>query len=133
MELIEKEKVSISEVSLAKVASEYVEYVRRLGAIHPDELGVVAMHEHIFWGPPGWEYDPYWWFSKTAAYEKAHKDLSDFRILGGNTFVDLSGLGLGRHLPTYIELSKSSGVNVVACTGFWAERGIAPFFLEKSR
>ena len=38
LELIEKERVSISEVSLAKVASEYVEYVRRLGAIHPDEL-----------------------------------------------------------------------------------------------
>ena len=47
-----------------------------LGPIHPDELGLTAMHEHIFWGPPGWEYDPHWWFSKTAAYEKAHKDLS---------------------------------------------------------
>ena len=102
-----------------------------LGPIHPDELGLTAMHEHIFWGPPGWEYDPHWWFSKTAAYEKAHKDLSDFRILGGNTFVDLSGLGLGRDLPAYIELAKSSGLNIVACTGFWAERGIAPFFLDK--
>jgi len=36
--LIEKEKLAISEISLAKVADEYLSYVKSLGAINPDEL-----------------------------------------------------------------------------------------------
>lgn len=38
LELIEKEKLSISEVSLAKVADEYLLHVKSLRAINPDEL-----------------------------------------------------------------------------------------------
>lgn len=38
LELIEKEELSVSEVSLAKVTDEYVSYVKSLGAVDPDEL-----------------------------------------------------------------------------------------------
>lgn len=38
LELIEKEKLAISEISLAKVADEYLSHVKSLGAINPDEL-----------------------------------------------------------------------------------------------
>ena len=38
VELIEKERIAISEVSLARVADEYLLYVRGLGAIDPEEL-----------------------------------------------------------------------------------------------
>ena len=38
LELIEKEKLAISEISLAKVADEYLLHVKSLGAINPDEL-----------------------------------------------------------------------------------------------
>lgn len=37
-ELVEKEKLAISEVSLAAVADDYLGYVRGLGAIDPEEL-----------------------------------------------------------------------------------------------
>lgn len=38
LELIEKEKLSISEISLARVAEEYIEYVRSLEHIDPEQL-----------------------------------------------------------------------------------------------
>lgn len=38
LELIEKEKLSISEVSLAKIADEYVKYVKSLEKIDPESL-----------------------------------------------------------------------------------------------
>lgn len=38
LDLIEKETLSISEISLSKVADEYLAHVKTLGAINPDEL-----------------------------------------------------------------------------------------------
>lgn len=39
LELIEKEKLSISEISLGRVADEYLQHVKNLGKIDPEELG----------------------------------------------------------------------------------------------
>ncbi|QQG45302.1 MAG: segregation/condensation protein A [Candidatus Sungiibacteriota bacterium] len=38
LELIEKEKLSISEISLAKVTDEYITYIKSLGKIDPEQL-----------------------------------------------------------------------------------------------
>jgi len=38
LNLLEKEKLSISDISLAKVADEYLSYIRKLEAIDPEEL-----------------------------------------------------------------------------------------------
>ncbi|MBI2911234.1 MAG: hypothetical protein HYY05_03765 [Chloroflexi bacterium] len=94
-----------------------------LGPIHPDQMGLTAEHEHILWGPPGWEYDPEWWWYWGKVYERCHQDLVEFKNLGGGTLVDVSGIGLGRDVELYSLLQKTSGVNVVLCTGFWPERG----------
>ncbi|MFQ5879997.1 MAG: phosphotriesterase [Dehalococcoidia bacterium] len=99
-----------------------------LGPIHPDEMGIAALHEHILWGPAGWEYDPDWWFSPPKVFEKCCTDLLDFKSLGGRTLVDVSGIGLGRDVELYALISKSAGVHIVACTGFWAEMGILGYF-----
>jgi len=102
-----------------------------LGPIHPDELGVTACHEHIFWGPPGWEYDPEWWFHYPKVFAKCLADLVEYRELGGKTIVDCSGIGLGRDVELYRMFSKYSGVHVVLSTGFWAEGGIYNYFLDR--
>lgn len=99
-----------------------------LGPIHPDEMGITAEHEHILWGPPGWEYDPEWWWHWPKVYERCYLDLVEFKGLGGGTLVDVSGIGLGRDVEFYALLSRVSGVHVVLCTGFWAERGILGYF-----
>jgi phosphotriesterase-related protein len=102
-----------------------------LGPIHPDQMGFTAMHEHVMWGPPGWQYDPDWWWSLPRVFEKCTQDFIDFRQLGGGTFVDVSGIGLGRDLDFYVNLARASRVNLVACTGFWADQGILPYFRVK--
>ena len=101
------------------------------GAIHPDELGVTSCHEHIFWGPPGWEFDPEWWFHWPKVFTKCLADMAEWRDLSGKTIVEVSGIGLGRDIEFYRMLSRYSGVNVVLSTGFWAETGIYNYFLEK--
>ncbi|MFC1893623.1 phosphotriesterase [Chloroflexota bacterium] len=102
-----------------------------LGPIHPEEIGITAMHEHIMWGPPGWEYDPAAWFDMPKTFEKCFHELMDFKLLGGCTYVDCSGIGLGRDLDIYVKLASSTGLNIVASTGFWADEGISPHFHSK--
>ncbi|MFC1893063.1 phosphotriesterase [Chloroflexota bacterium] len=102
-----------------------------LGSIHPDEMGVTSPHEHILWGPPGWEYDPEWWFHYPKVLEKCVVDMKAFRELGGKTTVDCAGIGLGRDVEFYRMVSKYSGVNVVVSTGFWQDTGIYNYFRDK--
>jgi len=102
-----------------------------LGPISPSELGPTSSHEHVFWGPPGWEFDPEWWFHTPKVFEKCLNDLKEYRALGGKTFVDCTGIGLGRDLHLYRMLSKHSGVNIITATGFWAETGIYNHFRDK--
>lgn len=107
----------------------YVQTV--LGPIHPDEMGVTLMHEHVGWGVPGWEYDTAWWFDPIRRFETTERDLRDLKLAGGDTFVDCSGIGLGRDAYLYTNLAKSSGVHIVASTGFWADQGILGHFRTK--
>lgn len=102
-----------------------------LGPIHPDEMGVTSPHEHILWGPPGWEYDPEWWFHYPKVFAKCLGDLVEWRELGGKTIVDCSGIGLGRDVELYRMLSRYSGVHVLVSTGFWADGGIYNHFRAK--
>jgi predicted metal-dependent phosphotriesterase family hydrolase len=102
-----------------------------LGPIHPDELGVTGMHEHIVWGPPGWEFDPEWFFNYPKVFAKCLADLAEYRELGGRTIVCCSGIGLGRDVEFYRMLSRYSGVHIVVPTGFWAAAGMYSYFAAK--
>ena len=66
-----------------------------LGPIHPQELGATMAHDHILWGPPGWEYDPDWWFHYPKVFAKCLADFIEYRRLGGKAMVDCSGIGFG--------------------------------------
>jgi phosphotriesterase-related protein len=104
-----------------------------LGSLHPDQLGVTSMHEHILWSSPGWEYSPeaskIW--DGPKIYSSIHDDLVAFREAGGQSLVDLSGIGIGRDPAFLAVLSRSTGVNIVACTGFWQQQKILPYFAER--
>lgn len=99
-----------------------------LGPIHPDELGPTGTHEHVVWGPPGWEFDPEWWFHYPHVFAKCLAGLVEYRELGGRSIVCCSGNGMGRDIEFYRLLSKYSGVNIVVPSGFWAAAGVANHF-----
>jgi len=104
-----------------------------LGPISPDQMGTTLMHEHIIFNTPGWEYSPeaYQALDTPRVFDKLCKDLMDLKSLGGKTLVDVSGIGIGRDVQLFADLSRVTGVNIVCCTGFWAERKILPYFAER--
>ncbi|MEQ6896317.1 phosphotriesterase [Microbacterium sp. KR10-403] len=103
-----------------------------LGAIAPEELGFVAVHEHIGYGMPGSELDTQWWKSPEQRYEETVPKLRLFHENGGGTFVDATGICNGRDIPYYQSLSEKTGVHIVACTGFVGGDTALKFFAEAS-
>jgi phosphotriesterase-related protein len=107
-----------------------------LGAVAPEELGIVAVHEHIGYGMPGSELDAKWWKTPEERYSETVPKLRAFheygREYGGATFVDATGICNGRDLDYYRSLSAKTGVHVVACTGFVGGDTALPFFARAS-
>ncbi len=89
-----------------------------LGTIPAEELGFVAIHEHIGYGMPGSELDSKWWKTPEQAYEETVPKLRRFREQGGGTFVDATGICNGRDIDYYKSLSAKTGLNIIASTGF---------------
>lgn len=103
-----------------------------LGAISAEELGIVAIHEHIGYGMPGSELDTKWWKTPEQAYEETVPKLRRFHELGGGTFVDATGICNGRDVDYYKSLSAKTGVHIVACTGFVGGDTALPHFARAS-
>lgn len=103
-----------------------------LGPIATEELGFVAVHEHIGYGMPGCELDTQWWKSPEQRYEETIPKLRNFHEHGGGTFVDATGICNGRDIDYYKSLSAKTGVHIVACTGFVGGDTALPFFARAS-
>jgi phosphotriesterase-related protein len=103
-----------------------------LGPISAEELGYVAIHEHIGYGMPGSELDTKWWKTPEERYEETVPKLRKFHEYGGGTFVDATGICNGRDVDYYKSLSAKTGVHIVACTGFVGGDTALPFFARAS-
>ncbi len=103
-----------------------------LGPISPDSLGITAMHEHLLFGMPGWQYLDQQWSDHAVAFEKIKVALLEFKRLGGQTVVDCGGMATGRDLDFYQALSRTTGVNIVAGTGFREETVIPGRLIPES-
>ena len=79
-------------------------------------LGHVQCHEHIYLRKgPSFEVNPALCMDD---YGKSLQELNDYRLAGGATIVDAQPGGFGRDAAKFLQLSKDSGVNIVAVTGF---------------
>ena len=99
-----------------------------LGSIPAEELGIVAIHEHIGYGMPGSELDTKWWKTPEERYSETVPKLRKFHEYGGGTFVDVTGICNGRDVDYYKSLSAKTGVHIIACTGFVGGDTALPFF-----
>lgn len=133
-----------------------------LGPVPVDALGVTLTHEHILndvtsWAhrtsSPGWDpedlahrpvsedilwdlrQDPFANLDNCRLddVEVAVAEVQRFADLGGGTIVEATGLGIGRDLEGLREVSRRTGVHVVAGTGFYLDgaqpddvRGLPP-------
>lgn len=86
------------------------------GPIAPEALGFCHCHEHlaIAAGHPS-AVNPALCIDKP---ELTLRELDDFRRAGGDALVDAQPVGCGREAETLAELSRLSGVHIVASTGF---------------
>jgi phosphotriesterase-related protein len=87
-----------------------------LGDIDPQDLGFCQSHEHI-WIEPGRGSSPEP-VPGIDNEEKSLEELKTYRAAGGSAIVDAQPLGCGRNASMLAELSRKSGIHIIASTGF---------------
>ncbi|MFE0130041.1 phosphotriesterase [Streptomyces sp. NPDC059037] len=98
-----------------------------LGDVAPESLGICDAHDHLYLTSPqlpGQELD------STA---EAARELGAFRAAGGGSLVQWTPYGMGRHAGDLPELSRTTGVQVVAATGLHQAAHYAPELLARLR
>jgi phosphotriesterase-related protein len=105
-----------------------------LGDVPADKAGVTLTHEHVRYQYQGCEFDhnAVWDFEAMAkdVGQRVRQMAGDY---GVRTMVDLTPPDIGRHPQLIAEVSRASGVNIVACAGFYAERmGVGFYWRRKS-
>ncbi|MGP3913837.1 phosphotriesterase family protein [Nonomuraea sp. 10N515B] len=95
------------------------------------DLGATLMHEHVFGLSPeilwNWPDIPEGWDLETRAREAAGK-LEALKAEGIDTIVDLTVVGLGRHIPSVQRVAELTSVNIVAATGLYTYDVLPPYF-----
>lgn len=87
-----------------------------LGDVPPDALGRVSVHEHVVLvGSLATIREPQF---RLDDLDRVAADVAAFRDTGGGTAVDTMPLAGGRSASGLVEVSRRTGVHLVACTGF---------------
>lgn len=86
------------------------------GNIEASQLGNVFMHEHLYADLSGVRHDE---DSLMTNVEEITQELQAAVVDGIKTIVDVSCLGMGRNPQKLQEISKATGVNVIASTGYY--------------
>ncbi len=97
-----------------------------LGPLDASKLGFTLTHEHIADGPDVLNRWPKSWGGRAEFVAKSIDKLKVVRAAGVSTIVDLTTYDVGRDIRFLEEVSRKSGLNMVACTG-------QRFFPPKSR
>lgn len=87
-----------------------------LGQVAPEQLGFTQCHEHILLRRGrSFEINPALCIEDR---EKSLQEVRDYRRAGGSALVEAQPVGCGRISRGLEEISKASGVHIVASTGF---------------
>jgi phosphotriesterase-related protein len=83
-----------------------------LGPLEASKLGFTLSHEHVCFFPQELFSD------RTVAAARMVDKLKEAKAAGVDTIIDLSPSGTGRDVRCLQDVSRRSGVHIVACTGF---------------
>ena len=87
-----------------------------LGDVPAEKMGVTYTHEHLLCNPVTAAKDP------TLAITNAETstlELLDFKRVGGCTFVEGTAIDYGREPEKLAKMSKETGVNIIATSGYY--------------
>jgi len=101
-----------------------------LGPLDTAELGFTLMHEHVMCGFAG-VLPNFPELLGENMMEVVVDDLKKAKTGGIDTIVDATTIDLGRDINVIAEASHRSGVNIIACSGWWMDvpvffAGISP-------
>lgn len=91
-----------------------------LGPIDTANLGFTLMHEHIIVAPAG-VFGDYPELLGTNLMGRVVDGLKKAKEGGIDTIIDATTLDLGRNINLLAEASAESGVNIIACSGWWLD------------
>ncbi|MDD5288228.1 MAG: amidohydrolase family protein [Dehalococcoidales bacterium] len=91
-----------------------------LGPLDTKKLGFTLMHEHLIVGFHG-ILSEYPEFMVNDAFERIVRRLKEAKEGGVDTIVDMTTNDLGRDVNLMAEASRRSGVNIIACAGWWRD------------
>ena len=100
-----------------------------LGSISPESLGITLAHEHLIHDSSAHRVDPTVVFDDPVMMVD---ELTEFRDLGGRAVVELTPIEIGRDVSLLWDISRDSGLHVVAATGFYTEISYPPFVRQGS-
>jgi phosphotriesterase-related protein len=100
---------------------------RRRGIVHTvqgpmdaSKLGFTLPHEHICVSSPGfWQVWPEYFGGRAYFIGHVVTKLKTMRDEGVETIVDVTPVDVGRDVRLLEEVSRKSGMHIVACTGHW--------------
>ena len=98
------------------------------GTIDTADLGRVLVHEHVFLMDMEYtfNYRPDFFSEKTIT--DAADRLNELKAAGIDTIIDLTVLGLGRHMPTLAKAAALTDLNIIVSTGAYTfDATPAPF------
>ena len=99
-----------------------------LGDISAAEVGFTLPHEHTMYGWNGVEFDHRAMFDFDSLVTSVVEDFKSAReSFGLNTFVDCTAPDMGRQPRVMVEVSRQSGINIVAATGFFCQSMGIPY------
>jgi len=95
------------------------------GPVAVEDLGFVLAHEHVVAASPGvirsW---PALHGGPEALLGRGVRALRDARAVGVDTIVDCTTFDLGRDAELLAEVSRASGVTIIAATGVWLDPSV---------
>ena len=93
-----------------------------IGPISDESLGFVLAHEHVAASSPGilrsW---PALFGGREALVKRGVNALAAAKAAGVDTIVDCTTFDLGRDAELLAEVSRQSGMTILACTGIWLD------------
>ena len=100
-----------------------------LGDVPAEKMGITYPHEHVCIGYAGARQEMGDRFDREAHITEACNDIGNaMKIHGVNTIVDVTTPEIGRDTDILEAVSERLNVNIVACTGFFAQISGMPFY-----
>ncbi|RLT33622.1 MAG: hypothetical protein DWI58_21720 [Chloroflexi bacterium] len=92
-----------------------------LGAIDSSALGFTLAHEHVI-ATPGMDNFIYpWRYDRQKTLDWAIERMTQLKAGGVDAIIDMTTPDLGRDIEFMADVSRGSGVHVVATTGLWRD------------